>query len=196
MSEKDDAIANFMLTKEQLDTVLTDAERSQAIVSVCSLDRVIEMLLRSTMIDDEAVNDLMNEDRGLSSFSIKMKLAYGLGLIPKILRDDLRYINKIRNRLAHEMSAASFADVPILDWCHNLSTARTPKGEWVDCATAYGLAVKKSFWFMAYEAMERQRGNTSGRKQELEALQARYDHWVDPFDLKISPGAIADRGAE
>jgi hypothetical protein len=49
----------------------------------------------------------------------RIRAAYCLGLLRKAVRDDLRLVGKIRNRLAHDLSA-SFADQQIGSCCEAL----------------------------------------------------------------------------
>ena len=50
-------------------------------------------------------------------------MAYCLGLINNVVRDDLRLVGKIRNRFAHELYA-SFEDERIMAWCVGLQWHR------------------------------------------------------------------------
>jgi DNA-binding MltR family transcriptional regulator len=64
---------------------------------MCWLDDVLERLLRTVMIDDKSVNELMKDGRALQSFSTKLRLAYALGLIPEVVREDVA-IHEVRRK--------------------------------------------------------------------------------------------------
>ncbi len=70
-------------TQKKLAQALKATERVEGIVYVCSLDDGLELLLKTAMIDDESVDELMKDGQALQSFSSKLKLAYALGLLPK-----------------------------------------------------------------------------------------------------------------
>jgi DNA-binding MltR family transcriptional regulator len=58
---------------------------------------------------DKIVNELFEFNQPLGNFSNKINLCYSLGLIDKIVKDDLNMIRKIRNNFAHELNI-SFND--------------------------------------------------------------------------------------
>ncbi len=112
-------------TQEELAEALKARERIAGIVQMCYLDNALERLLRTVMIEDESViKQLMKDDRLLGSFSSKLKLAYALGLIPELVREDLECLNAIRNRFAHEATVMSFDHARVCGLCKNLSTAK------------------------------------------------------------------------
>ena len=95
-------------------------ERAAAIVGAAFLDTLLEHALINFFADDEKeVANLLKNDRPIGTYSSRTSLAYCLGLIGKIVRDDLRFVGKIRNRFAHDLHA-SFNDDPIRTWTLSL----------------------------------------------------------------------------
>ena len=100
-------------------------ERSIALVGATFLDTTLEDILRNFLVDDEKeVTRLLEPDQVLGTYGSRTTVVYCLGLIPKIIRDDLRLVGKIRNRFAHDLNA-SFDDDPIRSWCLSLKWHET-----------------------------------------------------------------------
>jgi hypothetical protein len=92
-------------------------ERAIAIVGASFLDTQLEHMLINFFVSDEReVQKLLQPERPISTFGSRTTLVYCLGLIGKVIRDDLRLVAKIRNRFAHRLEA-SFDDEPIRSWC-------------------------------------------------------------------------------
>jgi DNA-binding MltR family transcriptional regulator len=53
---------------------------------------------------------MMQLNQPLGDFSNKIKMCYCLGLIDKIIRDDLNLIRKIRNEFTHDLYASFESD--------------------------------------------------------------------------------------
>lgn len=95
-------------------------ERAAAIVGATFLDTLLEHILIAFFVDDEReVVKLLGIERPLATYGSRTTLAYSLGLIPQVIRDDLRLVGKIRNRFAHDLRA-SFNEEPIRTWCLSL----------------------------------------------------------------------------
>jgi DNA-binding MltR family transcriptional regulator len=91
-------------------------ERAAAIVGAAFLDTLLENILINFFIDDEKeVDKLLKPERPVGTYGSRVALAYCLGLIGKVIRDDLRLIGKIRNKFAHDLSV-TFDDDPIRSW--------------------------------------------------------------------------------
>jgi len=101
-----------------------ESDRIVAIVGGAYFDALLESLLQSVFIREQAEEDLLSASGPLGSNGSRYKLAYCLGLIRKHQRDDLRYVAKIRNEFAHNYTSLSFDDAPVRDWCSNLQQAQ------------------------------------------------------------------------
>lgn len=104
-----------------------ESPRAAVIISGAFLDSLLRDLIATFMIDDvSVVDDLLgtdnNADRPLASFGARIKTAYCLGLISKAQYDDLKLIQKIRNKFAHKMHGYSFEEPEIVKWCESLQT--------------------------------------------------------------------------
>ncbi len=180
-----DSIA-LPMSPEQWDSIqkglaeaLQAKERVEGIVYLCSLDLVLEQLLRAVMIDDESVDELMKEGQALQSFSIKLRLAYALGLIPEAMRKDLMYLNKIRNEFAHNGEIKSFDEAPICDWCANLSTMKGRDGISLPSRLAYRVAVAQSARFLLLEYSLRLKEKMLHQNQRVDSVESRYAAYLD-----------------
>jgi DNA-binding MltR family transcriptional regulator len=95
-------------------------DRSIVLVGGSFLELVLEHILRAYLPeDDKEVKKLFDYNGALGTFSSKISMAYSLGLIEKIIKDDLHYIRKIRNEFAHNLYA-SFDHAEVVKCCKNL----------------------------------------------------------------------------
>jgi len=102
-----------------------ESPRAAVIISGAFLDSLLGDLLASFMVDNKiVVNELLgtenNPDKPLGFFGPRIKTAYCLGLISEIEFEDLKLINKIRNKFAHKMHGFSFEQKEIVDLCNKL----------------------------------------------------------------------------
>ncbi|MEB3121109.1 MAG: hypothetical protein VKL41_07780 [Snowella sp.] len=99
-------------------------DRAIAIVGAAFLDTLLEHILVNFLADDEKeVKKMLKYDQPLGTYGNRITMAYCLGLIGKIIRDDLRLVGRIRNRFAHDLYA-SFNDEKIQSWCKSLKWHR------------------------------------------------------------------------
>jgi DNA-binding MltR family transcriptional regulator len=95
-------------------------DRAIVIIGGSFLDIVLDHILMAFFPEDEnEVERLMQFDQPIGTYGNKVRMAYCLGLIEKIVKDDLKLIGKIRNRFAHDLYA-SFEDQNIKSWCNEL----------------------------------------------------------------------------
>lgn len=111
---------NALLEFSELFDYTEPNERSIAIVGATYLEMVLDHILLSFLPEDEKeVLKLMDYNGPLGNFSGKISMCYCLGLIDKVIKDDLNNIRKIRNKFAHDM-VVSFTEEPIQSWCRDL----------------------------------------------------------------------------
>jgi hypothetical protein len=95
-------------------------ERAAAIVGGAFLDTLLEHILLNFLAeDDKEVRRLLQPEQPLGTYGSRVSMVYSLGLIGKIVRDDLRLVGRIRNRFAHDLHA-SFEDERICSWCRSV----------------------------------------------------------------------------
>lgn len=91
-------------------------DRALAIVGATFLDTQLKHLARAFLVEDaDEVDKLLSYDQPLGTFGNRIRMTYCLGLISKTIRDDLRLVQKIRNRFAHDL-VCSFDSDPIRSW--------------------------------------------------------------------------------
>lgn len=103
--------------------------RGAVILAGAFFDAQLRELLSKFFVDekkevDELLGSEEKPDRPLSSFGARIRAAYCLGLISRMEYDDLKMIQKIRNKFAHKMHGYSFNDPKIVSWCQELKLAR------------------------------------------------------------------------
>jgi DNA-binding MltR family transcriptional regulator len=108
--------------------LMTESDRGCILVGANVLDDFLEEKLKTALVKNShalkhAVAPLFGSMGPLGTFSAKIKLAYGLGLIPKYCFTDLEKIRRIRNVAAHEYSAMSFESPEIIQITRTLEAA-------------------------------------------------------------------------
>ncbi len=100
-----------------------ESDRGCAIVGAVYLDDLLEQVLNSYLIQNkESVKELLsskNTNAVINSFGAKIELAFGIGLITKEDRRELKIIKSIRNKFAHNLKL-KFEESPIVDMCREL----------------------------------------------------------------------------
>jgi len=118
-----------------------ESDRGCALAAAAYLDEQLEALFRGYLVDDKArVNNLMESNGPLGTFSGRIDLAYLLGLIPKKAANDLHLIRKIRNEFAHISGSLTFDSPAIASRCKELKhdlyyEALTPRKNFMRVAT-------------------------------------------------------------
>src|SRR2546422_663458 len=84
-----------------------ESDRGTVLVGLAALDENLEILLRSTFIQDRtisktSVETLFAVNGPLNTFWAKCHFANALGLLPECLFSDLEKMRKLRNRFAHQ----------------------------------------------------------------------------------------------
>lgn len=70
-------------------------------------------LLQQYLVNDDTARGLLQPGQGLGDFGTRRQLCYALGLIPKNLSEDLKFIGQIRNRFGHGFFDVRFSDSDI-----------------------------------------------------------------------------------
>ena len=95
-------------------------ERSIAIVGGTFLEMALEYILREFLPNQSSeIDELFKFPQSMSNFSSKINLSYCLGLIDKVIKNDLKLIKSIRNKFAHDLYV-TFEDNQIKSWCKEL----------------------------------------------------------------------------
>lgn len=98
-----------------------ESDRGLALYGTAHIDVELEKLLKKKLIGSEKhIKEILSFNGPLGTFSSKIKLSYSLGLIDKVMMDDINVLRKIRNEFAHSDEAISFNTQNIIDLCSNL----------------------------------------------------------------------------
>ncbi|MDN5053080.1 MltR family transcriptional regulator [Aliarcobacter butzleri] len=101
--------------------ITLETDRGLVLMSVAYIDERLSVLLEKYFVDDKSIIQTLFDATGpLGTFSSKLKLAYGIGLIPKNVYTDCNKIRRIRNTFAHISKPISFEDEPIKSQTHSL----------------------------------------------------------------------------
>jgi DNA-binding MltR family transcriptional regulator len=99
----------------------SETDRGLVLMAVAYIDERLSVLLEKYFVDDKGIIKTLFDATGpLGSFSSKLKLAYGIGLLPKNIYIDCNKIRKIRNSFAHVSKPMTFEDEPIKSQTHSL----------------------------------------------------------------------------
>lgn len=111
-----------------LRTVLTsETDRGCALMGAAYLDMQLGVLLKAYFVDDDKlIKHLLSDSGVLGTFSLRIDLAYALGLIAKSVERDLHLLRKIRNDFAHISSKISFNTESIASRCREFQSDGLP----------------------------------------------------------------------
>ena len=106
-----------------------ETDRGSALVAAAFVGDRLADLLRAALIDDQrAVDDLL-ENRGLTQYAERVSACFCLGLLPELVRDDLRIVGQIRNRFRHVSDRVSFSTPEIRNLVSNMRIGSVAPGE-------------------------------------------------------------------
>ncbi|HDR7261072.1 transcriptional regulator [Bacillus paranthracis] len=105
------------------------SDRGMVLVCGSIIDRLLHDLLKSFLIkSDNVEKDLFKSNGVLATFDAKIKMAYYLGLISKKEQQNITYLQRIRNKFAHQFLGISFESNDIANICGNFEI---PKNSFV-----------------------------------------------------------------
>jgi DNA-binding MltR family transcriptional regulator len=124
------------LKDEFFASLKAESDRGCVLVGAAFLDEGLELLLRSTMLNDPGVMkqciDPLFTGRGpFRSFWAKTQMCRALDLIKDWEYEDLGRIRTLRNRFAHSYEDADFGNPEVLSL-----TSQLQQGLWAKAATA------------------------------------------------------------
>ena len=100
------------------------SDLSLAVVGAAVLDERLAWRLRTKLAQSRVTEKLLDQGRGpIGSFGARADLAYALGLLPKLVYQDLLTIATIRNSFAHSPKTLRFTSAEIVRLCTTLKYA-------------------------------------------------------------------------
>jgi hypothetical protein len=97
-----------------------ESDRAAIILAASYLYRYLGELLAAAFVDDKVSRQLLKRNP-LSSYAARIDLAFALGRIGDIARDQLHVLREMRNLCAHEDQSLTFESKEIKDFCDRLS---------------------------------------------------------------------------
>lgn len=172
--------------------MIKESDRGLALYATAHIDNELESVLRKKLIGSEQhLNEIFSFNGPVGTFSAKIKLTYSLGLIDKVIMDDINTLRKIRNEFAHSAQTLSFETQKNKDLCNNLKM--NVKHENSSCRTKfinvfagisgilYGLSIKSE----RFEELENI--NVASRKDSLDLLFGYSEKFIDEMLNQSSP---------
>ncbi|MGN4289690.1 MltR family transcriptional regulator [Bacillus cereus group sp. MYBK87-2] len=96
------------------------SDRGTALICGSIIDQLLNELLKSFFIKSDTVEkDLFKGNGVLATFDSKIKMSYYLGLISKREKANIIYLQRIRNKFAHQFVGVSFENNDIINICRN-----------------------------------------------------------------------------
>jgi DNA-binding MltR family transcriptional regulator len=128
-SRENEVPGSFHVRAEVLaDSLHRESDRGCAIIGAeitsDRLESLIRAFLRSDAQNKKQVDSLFMGYGPLSTFSARIQMAYAMYLIPRIIRNRLEMMRKIRNHFAHSPAPASFTDGECREKLHILATGK------------------------------------------------------------------------
>ncbi|RHW05875.1 transcriptional regulator [Bacillus cereus] len=100
--------------------LMNSSDRGLVLVCGSIIDQMLSDLLKTFLIkSDKIENDLFKGNSILATFDAKIQMSYYLGLISKIEKDNINYLQRIRNKFAHQFVNISFESNDIINMCRN-----------------------------------------------------------------------------
>lgn len=107
--------------KEFSEELQGESHRAAGIVGAAILDELLGELTGNYLVDDEEEqNRLFNPLAPFGSYGARINGAYLLGLIDEKALRELRRINKVRRKFAHEPESMAFENDDVVDQIANL----------------------------------------------------------------------------
>ena len=106
------------------------ADTTVALVVSAWLDRHLEKCIKLKLVKNlskSEINELFEYPGPISSLGSKTKLAYALGMIGKVTRDNLVEVTKIRNLIAHAPTPVDFNTPEVVVACKRLRVVEVYK---------------------------------------------------------------------
>ncbi len=111
-------ILNYVEFRNEL---TKESDRGCALLAASYLDHLLEGVLKTRLIgSDKHLKTLLSFNGPLGTFSSRILMSYSMGIIPKVIMDDLQIIRKIRNDFGHSPIIISFENERIKSLSDNL----------------------------------------------------------------------------
>jgi DNA-binding MltR family transcriptional regulator len=141
-------------------------DRSHAIVAAALLEQALETaLLTHFRVEETEARTLFADQEGsISTFAIKIKLAYALGIIDPLIRTELTHIKNIRNVFAHTRASVTFQTPEIATACNILKLANVDRitglldGLPIFAKEKYAQSIKLIYLYFASEQLPEMSG--------------------------------------
>lgn len=113
----------YLMALEEFEREL-NSNSDRGIVLICAsiIDQILEEMLKGFLIDNPKVDkDLFKGNGPLQGFDQKIKMAFYLGLISKNEFNNIIYLQRVRNKFAHQVNGISFENEAIKNVCQNFN---------------------------------------------------------------------------
>ncbi|MEH0979247.1 MltR family transcriptional regulator [Bacillus mobilis] len=142
--ERTNKANEYLIALEEFEKELENSS-DRGLVLVCGsiIDQLLSDLLKIVLIESDSVEkDLFKGNSVLATFDAKIKMSFYLGLISKKEKLNIIYLQRIRNRFAHQFVNISFENNEIINVCNNfeipkncylpqkIPTSKKSNGEW------------------------------------------------------------------
>jgi DNA-binding MltR family transcriptional regulator len=103
-------------------------DTSAIVVGVSYIDACLASLLSKRLLKSSVTEKLLDSRSGpIGSFAARADLAYAVGLIPKVMYQDLLVLAELRNETAHHHFALAFSSSQVALHCEKLEYVRSLK---------------------------------------------------------------------
>jgi DNA-binding MltR family transcriptional regulator len=120
----------YRINPSAFEQLTNDSDRAAGLVAAAIVEQRLEEVIKFWLERDVEVQEKLFRASGpLGTFSVKIDLAYLMGIITAEGRNDLVTMKGIRNDFAHEPDLDSFKLQTIADRCKNLRLVNTHVAE-------------------------------------------------------------------
>src|SRR5258708_4165837 len=112
----------YRIDPSAFEQLTNDSDRAVSLVAAAIVEQRLEEVIKFWFEKDAKIQEKLFQPSGaLGSFSVKIDLAYLMGIITSAGLDDLARMKNIRNDFAHKLDIAVFKLPTVADRCSNLT---------------------------------------------------------------------------
>lgn len=148
-----------------LETIIKQTQSGSVLILTQLLANTLEHYLIQVMqpFNAKARKEIFGGMGPLSSFSAKIHIAYGIGLLDAELYDDAHTLRAIRNKFAHAKDRLDLTSEKMSELVDKLSTC----GKGVEPKDALSQAVEKIARYVTHAAIERTKDQSPRTNEDL-----------------------------
>lgn len=154
--------------------VQNNSDRGLTLICGSIIDQLLNDVLKSFLIKKDSIDkNIFSTKQPLGTFDSKLKMSFYLGLITDAERSNIVYIQRIRNRFAHEITDISFSNQAIENICSHFII---PKNSYLPSKIPYP---EKGTDYLPYVDLNPIKEDTSAKDRFIFTFKYLYTNLVN-----------------